>query len=300
MWLLVFVASLVLFAFLFLWFKDFQENVQEEFSLDTKCRVKGKMDWEKYPEFQPKKNQASWKQKIPFIIFQTNEEKVLPGMKDAAQPPVIYTFFSDESATMMTILADGLQIHRGTSSVIRAKAERMSREQNDAPVVELIPDRIQKLTPVPWFSLSLFEERSRRVLAGVAVAGALAVAGLSVFVWLIAAMATVSAHADLREIQERTDAKSLQLLNTVQAQRASPMREQIAQFADVNDGLLALSGYLEVYQINDNKAEWRAVVPANVTSDRIRELGGQTLDSNPQGVVIGNVKDLQMNKKKRR
>nr|WRK65050.1 glycosyltransferase [Marseillevirus futianmevirus] len=83
MWLPVFVASLVLFAFLFLWFKDFQENVQEEFSLDAKCRVKGKLDWEKYPEFKPKKIQASWKQKIPFIIFQTNEEKVLPGMKEA-------------------------------------------------------------------------------------------------------------------------------------------------------------------------------------------------------------------------
>lgn len=218
---------------------------------------------------------------------------LLPGMKDAADPPIIYTYFSDESATMMTVLTDGLQIHRGTSSVIRAKAERMSRELGAATVVELIPDRIQKLTPVPWFSLSLFEERARRILATVAVLSSAVFGAFAIIVWLVAAMATVSSHADLKEIQERADVKSLALLKDVQAQRASPMREQLAKFADVNDGLLALNGYLEIYSITGNKAEWRAIVPPNVTSDRINELGGQTVDNNEQGVVIGNVRDVQ-------
>ncbi len=224
---------------------------------------------------------------------------LLPGMKDSVDPPAIYTFFSDESATMMTVLSDGLQIHRGTSSVVRAKAERAARELGGAPVIELVPDRIAKLTPCSWYSLSLFEERARRVLATLSIFAAIIFAGLSIIVWLAAAMATVSAHADLKEIQQRSETKSLQLLQSVQAQRASPMREQLAKFSDINDGLLALNGYLEIYVIQGNKAAWRAVLPANVTSDRISELGGQTLDATPQGVVIGNTRDaLSLGKSK--
>lgn len=216
---------------------------------------------------------------------------LLPGMKDAAEPPAIYTFYSDESATMMTVLPDGLQIHRGTSSVVRAKAERTARELGGAPVIELVPDRIEKLTPYPWYSVSLFEERARRILATFSILGAVIFACLAVVVWLAAAMATVSAHADLKEIRARSETKSLELLQSVQTQRASPMREQLAKFADINDGLLGLNGYLEIYMIQGNKAAWRAVLPANVTSDRISELGGQTLDATPQGVVVGNTRD---------
>jgi len=216
---------------------------------------------------------------------------LLPGMKDAIDPPVIYTYFSDESATMMTVLSDGLQVHRGTSSVIRAKAERAARELDGAPVIELIPDRIAKLVPVPWYSLSLFEERARRILATFSIFGAVIFGALAIMIWLAAAMSTVSAHADLNEIRERTEIKSLQLLKAVQEQRASPMREQLARFADVNDGLLGLNGYLEIYVIQDNVPSWRAVLPSNVTSDRIKDLGGQTLDATDQGVVIGNSKD---------
>ncbi len=216
---------------------------------------------------------------------------LLPGMKDALDPPTIYTHFSDESATMMTVLEDGLQIHRGTSSVIRAKAERASREMNGAPVIELVPDRVAKLSPVPWYSLSLFEEKARRILATLSIASAVLFGGIAILVWLAAAMATVSAHADLADIQKRSQEKSLQLLRAVQDMRASPMREQLASFSDVNDGLLGLNGYLEFYSIQENKVLWRAVLPANVTSDRIKELGGQTLDATQQGVIIGNSKD---------
>ena len=216
---------------------------------------------------------------------------LLPGMKDASEPPTIYTYYSDESATMMTVLVDGLQIHRGTSSVVRAKAERVSRELNNAPIVELVPDRIERLTPIPWFSLSLFEERSRRVLATLGVLSSIVFAAVAILIWFVAAMSTVSSHADLKEIQERSQQKSLAILKTAQEQRASPMREQLAKFADVNDGLLALNGYLEIYQITNNKPAWRAVLPANVTSDRINELGGQTLDNNAVGVVVGNTRD---------
>lgn len=213
---------------------------------------------------------------------------LLPGMKDAVDPPTIYTYFSDEAATMMTVMEDGLQIHRGTSSVVRAKSERVARELGGAPVIELVPDRIAKLAPVPWYSLSLFEERTRRILATVSVLSSLIFAGLGVIVWFVAAMSTVSSHADLREIQTRSETKSLELLRSVQTQRASPMREQLAKFSDINDGLLALNGYLEMYQVLGNKkAEWRAVLPVNVTSNRINELGGTTLDNSDTGVVVG-------------
>lgn len=217
---------------------------------------------------------------------------LLPGLKDAAKPPIVYTFFSDEMATMMTVLPDGLQIHRGTTSVVRAKAERVSRENNEAPIVDLVPDRISDLTPFPWHSISLFEERARRILATTAVACAMLFASVAIMIWLVAAMTTVSAHADLEVIKERSARTSVNLLKMVQAQRASPMREQLASFADVNDGLLSLNGFLEVYIIKRNQPVWRAIVPRNVTANRIKDLGGQTLDSDDsRGVLIGNSRE---------
>ncbi len=226
---------------------------------------------------------------------------LLPGMKDSVSPPTIYTYFSDEMATMMTVLEDGLQIHRGTSSVVRAKAERTARELEDAPVIDLVPDRIAKLTPFPWYSLSLFEERARRVLATAAVFSSIVFACFSLLIWLGAAMSTVTANADLEEIRVRSERKSLQLLRSVQLQRASPMRKKLAAFSDVNDGLLTLNGYLEIYTIIKGKAVWRAVIPRNITAERIKEIGGQTLDTDDRGVIIGNSRDaLTIEKKKSR
>jgi len=218
---------------------------------------------------------------------------LLPGMKDARSAPVCYTYYSDEAAIMMTVLPDGLQIHRGMSSVVRAKAERMARELGDAPVIELVPERILKLTPAPWYSLSLFEDRARRILATFGVFSALAFAGLAFLVWLLTTMVIVGTHANLNAAKERTESKTMDLMHMVGDLRASPLREQLAAFSDVNDGLLAVNGFLEVYEIKEGKARWRAVVPANITADRINALGGKTIETNAQGVVIGNSNEIE-------
>jgi len=225
---------------------------------------------------------------------------LLPGMKDSGIIPSLYTHYSDESATMMTVLPDALQIHRGTSSVIRAKAERMARELGGVKVIELVPEFVEKLAPVPWFSLSLFEERARRVLAAASVGSALVVAAVALMIWIFAVMASMGASIDLKAIHDRSGEKAMQLLKTVQTQRASPMREQIAKFSEINDGLLVLNGYLDVYQVAGNKVLWRAYVPENVTSDRISELGGQTLETNEKGVLIGNSRETSILDKGRR
>ncbi len=192
---------------------------------------------------------------------------------------------------MMTVTADGLSVHRGTNSVIRAKTERTLRELDGASLVELTSDRIGLLAPVPWRSLSLFEEQARRVLAFLSVTTAVALTLLLFFLLSLGGASILNTRADQHAIEERSKAKSLQLLRTVQELRASPMREQLAQFSDVNDGLLALNGWLDVYQIKDNKTLWRASVPSNVTSERINELGAQMLDSTPECVVICNGRD---------
>ncbi|HBM91285.1 MAG TPA: hypothetical protein DD400_05375 [Rhodospirillaceae bacterium] len=228
---------------------------------------------------------------------------LLPSMKDAALPPIVYTYFSEETATMMTLLSDGLQIHRGTASVVRAKAERIARELDEAPIIDLVPDRIAKLTPFPWYSLSLFEERARRVLATVVVFSSIIFACFAILIWLGAAMSTVTANADLEEIRVRSERKSLELLRSVQLQRASPMRKKLAAFSDLNDGLLTLNGYLEIYTIIDGKAVWRAVIPKNITANRIKEIGGQMLETDDRGVIIGNSREsltIEKSKSRRR
>jgi len=218
---------------------------------------------------------------------------LLPGMKDAQPAPVCYTFYSDEAATMMTVMPDGLQIHRGMSSVVRAKAERSARELGDAPIIELVPERILKLTPAPWYSTSLFEERARRILATVAVVGALSLIALSFVIWLLTAMVILSAKVNLSEAERRAEDKSTELLRTAEDLRASPVRDEMTAFADINDGLLAVNGFLEVYEIKTGKTRWRAIVPSNVTADRINEMGGKTIETTSTGVAIGNAAEIE-------
>lgn len=217
---------------------------------------------------------------------------LLPGMKNAAAPPVCYTYYGDESATMMMVTSDGLQIYRGTGLVVRAKAERSAREMGDAPIIELVPDKILELNSVPWYSLSLFEDRARRILSAMAVFAALILAGLSFVIWLLASLSLISAKHDLSQTLAETERKTMELMRTVEKSRGSPMRDQLAAFATLNDGLLKVDGFLQVYEIRDGKARWRAIVPPNVTADRINELGGKNIETTPQGVAIGNAAQI--------
>jgi hypothetical protein len=219
---------------------------------------------------------------------------LLPGMKDSEPSPVCYTYFSDEAATMMTVTAEGLQIYRGMTSVVRAKAERTARELNDAKIVELIPDKIMALTPMPWYSVSLFEDRARRVFAVFAVAAALGIAALAFVIWLLATLVIISNRVTLHEAQERTASKTMDLMNQVSDLRISPVRETLAHFTDLNDGLLAVNGFLEVYEVKGTQPpRWRATVPPNVTADRINEMGGKTIETSANGVDIGNAAEIQ-------
>jgi len=218
---------------------------------------------------------------------------LLPGMKDAQPAPVCYTFYSDEAATMMTVMNDGLQIHRGMSSVVRAKAERTARELGDAPIVELVPERILKLTPAPWYSISLFEDRARRILATVSVLSALALTGFCFVLWLLTAMVIITSNANLSAAKDRARDKTTDLLRSAEDLRGSPVRDDISAFVDVNDGLLAVNGFLEVYEIKNGKMRWRAIVPTNVTADRINQMGGKTIETTANGVAIGNANEIE-------
>jgi hypothetical protein len=218
---------------------------------------------------------------------------LLPGMKEALTPPVCYTFYGEEIASMMTVTDEGLHVYRGTNPIVRAKAERTARELGNAAIVDLVPERIVAYTPVPWYSVSLFEERARRVFATASVALSLALTGLSFLVWLLASVALVSAHHNLDDALLRTQGKTLDLLSTAQGLRATPVRDEMTKFVDLNEGLLDLNGYLEVYAIKGGKVRWRATVPTNVTADRINGLGGKTIDAKPNGTVIGNAAEIE-------
>lgn len=220
---------------------------------------------------------------------------LLPGMKNATTKlPACYVYYGDEMATMMTISADSLQIFRGNNLVVKAKAERTAAELGGAEIVELVPDRILSFAPVPWYALSLFEDRARRILAVAAVLVALGLTGLCFLLWLLTGLTLIATQHDLSGAIARTKDKTAELMATVDKLRASPVREQLAKFADLNDGLLAINGFLEVYEVGKNgKARWRAIVPANVTADRIIALGGKTIETSNDGAIIGNAAQIE-------
>ncbi|MEJ0062479.1 MAG: hypothetical protein WDO70_04590 [Alphaproteobacteria bacterium] len=212
---------------------------------------------------------------------------LLPGMKDATPGMVCYAYYSDEAATMMTVSSDTLQIHRGTPAVVRAKTERVIRELGDAASIEIDPEMVMGLTPVAWYSVSLFEDRARRLLTLVSVAAAMLCLTVAFLVWLIASLSIVSHRSNLEAVQTRTQERTMQLMQSVEKLRASVMRDQIARFTELNEGLVQVGGWLKFYQIKSNAVRWRALLPVNVTGDRIKELGGKLLDTKEQGVLVG-------------
>ncbi len=213
---------------------------------------------------------------------------LLPGMKEALTPPICYTYYGDEIASMMTVTEEGLHIYRGTNPIVRAKAERTARELGNASIVELIPDKIVAYEPVPWYSVSLFEERARRVLATTMVGLSLVLTTLAFMAWLLAGVALVTSRHNLDDAIARTAAKTQEVYTSAEKLRATPVRDQLTQFGDLNEKLLDLNGYLEGYVIKDGRVRWRAIVPSNITADRINAIGGKTIDTKAGGTIIGN------------
>jgi hypothetical protein len=121
----------------------------------------------------------------------------------------------------------------------------------------------------------------------------LAVVGFAFMVWLLASMTLIASRQELSASVERNQQKSMDLLHQAEAMRTSPMRDQIARFLTVNDGLIALNGYLDVYEIKNQKARWRATVPPSATADRITAIGGKNIEATDHGVVIGNDAEIE-------
>jgi len=225
---------------------------------------------------------------------------LLPTMKDASDFPVCYTYFGEEIAVLMIVTADGLQIFRGTTPVVRAKAERTAREIGQAPIVDITQEKVDSLTPIPWYSASLFEDRARRVLATVSVLASLIITGISFFVWLLANMSLIAIHHDISAALDATEKKSLQLVRMAEGTRTSPLRAEIEKFLSINDSLIALNGYLNVYEIKEGQVRWKAVVPPSATADRITAMGGKDIDASDNGVSIGNDAEIKYELEKKR
>jgi hypothetical protein len=85
----------------------------------------------------------------------------------------------------------------------------------------------------------------------------------------------------------------MELMRQTEAMRVSPIREQIERFLNINDGLINLNGFLNVYEIKEKMTRWRAIVPPSATADRISALGGKNIEATDQGVAIGNDAEIQ-------
>lgn len=221
---------------------------------------------------------------------------VLPGCPDARPAPVVYTYYSDEAATLMAVDRDSLRIIRGTSSVIKAKAERLAREMNGAEIVDLVPDTIITMKAVMWDSLSLLENRARRFFAVASVMSAIVLTLLAVFIWFSASIMQLGYKSELKDLQERTNIAVMQLQQTAQVLRTSEMREQVAAFVRLNESLIGVQGWMKLYLLQGGNLRWWAVVPPNLTSERIQEIGAQTIENSDDGLVIANSKESYMRK----
>jgi hypothetical protein len=213
---------------------------------------------------------------------------LLPGMPDARPAPVCYLHTTDESAEVMVVSKDGLQIHRGTTSIIKAKTDKMARELGGAEIVQLLPDMLDRLRPAPWTSLSLREARQRRTIVTLTFFAGLLAAAVGSFILVISWLALLAAQSGRADAEAGAEAAAKQLLSSAAQMTVSPLQDQLIKFGQVNDGLIAIGGWMKKYEITKGKAVWTAIVPPSVTRDRVEELGGHTLESTPQGFLVSN------------
>jgi uncharacterized protein YheU (UPF0270 family) len=116
------------------------------------------------------------------------------------------------------------------------------------------------------------------------------------FIWFLASVTQIAYYAELKSLEERTKTASMQLQQSALVLRTSEMREQIAAFNRLNEGLINLQGWLKLYLLQTGKVKWWAVVPASLTAQPIQEMGAQTMETIPEGLVIANGRESYLRK----
>ncbi len=225
---------------------------------------------------------------------------LLPGEKDRPMLPVCYThygtYFGEDIAILMVVKPNDLRLHRSTPLIIRAKAERTARELGEnTKIIDIDLARIEKMAPIPWRSLSLFEDRARRVLSAVSILASLTIAGAAFAVWLLAQMEMLSPT----RVKADAFAKATQLIKEAEDLRVSPLRRDLKNFMDVNDGVLSLDGFLSVYDLTEGRARWRASVPPGTPEDRLEAFDAKIIDAGDAAVTIGNQAEIEFGGKER-
>jgi len=223
---------------------------------------------------------------------------LLPSEKDKAALPVCYThygtYFGEDIAILMVVKPSDLRIYRSTPVIIRAKAERTARELGESTkIIDIDFARIEQMTPVPWRSMSLFEDRARRILSVFSVFVSLAVAAVAFVVWLYAQVDILS----LTRAKDRAAARSTGIVAQAEDLRISPMRRELKNFLDVNEGVLSLDGYLSVYEIKDGAPRWRASVPSGTDAAKLAAFHGHIIEVGDAALLIGNEAELEASRK---
>jgi hypothetical protein len=211
---------------------------------------------------------------------------LLPGMPQAEESPVIYMHVADEASMIMSVGQTTLQVHRGANMIIQAKAERIAHDLGGARIINLMPDYVDKLEPVQWRSASLLEDKARRFMATVAAGIGIVIASVAFVIWVLSGLATLGISHSVEESKIKAAQASQDLLQQATTLRVSTLRNQIAKFVDVNDGLIKVGGWLQEYKIDKNKVGWIAVVPAGITSEKINEIGAKTKEVTDAGVIV--------------
>ena len=214
---------------------------------------------------------------------------LLPGMPSAPNLPALH-HHDEDGVTMLLAAAYGeMHIHRGATTIVMAKAERMARDYGDTPLIPLSPEKLDSLPVTPWVSASLQEDRTRRFIATTSVLSGLAVAVLAFIIWLLTSFTSLAVKHNVTDAQASSQQAVQQLMQRAMQLRVSPLRGQLAHFAELNEELIRMGGWLKSYSITNGHVEWKAVLPPAITADRITKLGGRTQDIDENGItVVGN------------
>jgi len=214
---------------------------------------------------------------------------LLPGTQGSRPGPLCYMLKDRDAAILLVVGRDHLNVFRNDVPTIVAKAERVAEDLGGVDVVDVLP-LFEQLRRVEWRSASRLEDQQRRSLTRTGVIAGLGVAALAAVVWLGALAGVALARSENEQAIVLANQSATKLLQDASGLAISPARRQLIDLMDLNERLLRIGGWLQVYQISKENGgtSWKAIVPPTVTADVIEEMGGKTVEEAVGGYLVQN------------
>lgn len=211
---------------------------------------------------------------------------VLPGGPNFTGKPAIYIAPCNDkpqlSIAMVWNEKHEIELTAGQQAKLESSMKRMN---NGLPVIYL--NEKKDLEPVDWIKLALKEEKLIKKSAAYMIITNLLIAGACILGSIIIGSSSLLISVNVEKKTAENTEKAQNLIRTANEYSQETVQPFLFQMLNLEKEIRILGGWLRKYQISGNgQMVWEAVLPANVTSSSIENIGGKLREKLEDGNVV--------------